>query len=268
MMRTTTRRATLAVVLLAGLLASSGVQSAPKLRLFETFSSKVDPGTDAPVPAPSPTLPHLTPHPEPDALPPPEILLPLAQGKTSDLVVKVLDLPDRPEFRRLDGSYFDLGWRFKGKKGGAWVGYIGSSTDFLNIPPQELANIMRLANLSVLPQPPRRLTPPARPQATPRGIFDAIPLLGMAMSLVLTVVVLRYLARNATNALEAAARGLVDWARTHARRPDGKPMRAPAGPDRSPMSPGPAARPSPTAAAAARRPTVVRRAPTLFSRLS
>jgi len=71
-------------------------------------------------------------------------------------VVKVLDLPNTPAFQRDDGSYVDLGYHFIGENGGEWVGYIGSSKDYLSISPDQMSGILQRAGLTQLPPVPSR----------------------------------------------------------------------------------------------------------------
>jgi hypothetical protein len=49
---------------------------------------------------------------------------------SGEAVVLVKDLPNKPELRRDDGKYVDLGYHFT-RTGGEWVGYVGSSTQYL-----------------------------------------------------------------------------------------------------------------------------------------
>ena len=71
-------------------------------------------------------------------------------------VVKVRDLPDTPAFQLDDGTYVDLGFHFIGETGGDWVGYIGSSKDYLTLSVDQLSGIMRLSGMESLPPEPKR----------------------------------------------------------------------------------------------------------------
>jgi len=71
-------------------------------------------------------------------------------------VVKVLDLPNVSAFQRDDGSYVDLGYHFIGESGGEWVGYVGSSKDYLSISPGQMPAILQRAGLTRLPPVPSR----------------------------------------------------------------------------------------------------------------
>lgn len=71
-------------------------------------------------------------------------------------VVKVLDLPNTAAFQQDDGSYVDLGYHFFSDESGEWVGYIGSSKDYLSLSEEQLSGIMRIADLKELPAAPTR----------------------------------------------------------------------------------------------------------------
>ncbi|MGQ0457640.1 MAG: hypothetical protein ACT4OU_11320 [Hyphomicrobium sp.] len=83
------------------------------------------------------------------------IVVPIPGGSSGN-VVKVLDLPDTPMFRRPDGRYVDLGWRFTAGDSGEWVGYVGSSSQFLRLSQEALSGMMLVAGRKELPPPPKR----------------------------------------------------------------------------------------------------------------
>ena len=76
----------------------------------------------------------------------------------------VKDLPNIPELRRPDGTYVDLGYHFKPFSKGEWVGYVGSSSSFLNFTETELQLLLKLGRLDKLPPVPHR--PPTSELAT------------------------------------------------------------------------------------------------------
>lgn len=82
-----------------------------------------------------------------------------SQTEKKAVVVKIIDLPDMADFQREDGTYVDLGWSFIGETDGKWVGYIGSDIDYLTISPEQLVAIMAAAKLTALPEPPKRVSP-------------------------------------------------------------------------------------------------------------
>ncbi len=77
-------------------------------------------------------------------------------------IEKVLELPDIPELRRLDGTYIDLGYLHQ-RDGGAWIGYIGSSTTYLTLSDQQLRRLMQVAGVRELPPVPVRAKPAGVP---------------------------------------------------------------------------------------------------------
>jgi hypothetical protein len=83
---------------------------------------------------------------------------------TGETIVMVKDLPNIPELRRPDGTYIDLGYHFKPFSKGEWVGYVGSSSSFLNFTETELQLLLKLGRLDKLPPVPQR--PPTSELAT------------------------------------------------------------------------------------------------------
>lgn len=84
-------------------------------------------------------------------------------------VVKVLDLPDSEALRFGDNTFVDLGWRQTAGKGGEWVGHIGSGTEYVPLNADQIAGILKEAQLKSLPLPPapRAETPSNKPATAP-----------------------------------------------------------------------------------------------------
>ncbi len=74
---------------------------------------------------------------------------------SSETVVKVKDLPDTGALRHKSGAYIDLGYRFT-TTGGDWVGYIGSSSQYIALPPEKLKALLAVAGEKGLPPVPSR----------------------------------------------------------------------------------------------------------------
>ncbi|MFM1813662.1 MAG: hypothetical protein RLZ98_357 [Pseudomonadota bacterium] len=75
----------------------------------------------------------------------------------SEVIQKVVDLPDIPALRRPDGTYIDLGYlHHKNGQTGEWIGYVGSSTSYLKMSPQRLNALLAIAGLRQLPATPDR----------------------------------------------------------------------------------------------------------------
>ncbi|MFN0218126.1 MAG: hypothetical protein ACKVP4_04830 [Hyphomicrobium sp.] len=129
-----------ALVVLLALAATADVASARrmKFRLFSGSNGSSHHSADAP--SKKSKLPIVVPIP----------------GGSSGNIVKVLDLPDTALFRRPDGRYVDLGYRFTSGDAGDWVGYVGSSTQYLPLSKDALNGMMMVAGLKELPPPPTR----------------------------------------------------------------------------------------------------------------
>lgn len=69
-------------------------------------------------------------------------------------VVKVLDLPDAPEFATGNGKFFDLGYLKRSDGTGEWVGWVGSPSRYIPLGPESLKFIMDKAGLKQLPPGP------------------------------------------------------------------------------------------------------------------
>lgn len=82
-------------------------------------------------------------------------IVPIPGLSSSEKIVKVVDLPDKPALLRRDGKYIDLGY-LHGSGGGEWVGYIGSSTTYVPLRGGKLQAFMRAAGLRELPPPPEK----------------------------------------------------------------------------------------------------------------
>jgi hypothetical protein len=75
---------------------------------------------------------------------------------TGETVVMVKDLRNIEQLRRADGTYVDLGYHYKTLFGGEWVGYVGSSSEYLALKPESLNVLLALGGLSELPPVPSR----------------------------------------------------------------------------------------------------------------
>lgn len=212
------------VAMLAVVLQVQEAAAKPRLRMMETFSST--------------SKPHASQHAKTDEdaaqkmpldysdadsdavtdapiLRPLEVDLPSFGGKvTPPEVVKVMDLPDAPEFQREDGSYVDLGWHFIGRSGGEWVGFIGSTTEYLTVSPEQLAAIMLAANITRLPDVPVRMS--GRNKSTSQGSdrgWGTIGLVSTIMSVIAAFMFIRYLQWKAAIGAAFLIRRLLQWFR-------------------------------------------------------
>lgn len=77
-------------------------------------------------------------------------------------IVKVMDLPNTPSFQRADGSYADVGVRYKQvaiffvpvwNYDVKWCGYIGSDKEYLDLDKDDLSELAEAASLK-LPDTP------------------------------------------------------------------------------------------------------------------
>jgi hypothetical protein len=82
--------------------------------------------------------------------------LPPIPGLRSEVVVLVKELPRTEALRRADGRYIDLGFKFHSGTGGEWVGYLGSSSEYLPLDDRKLTVLMSIAGLAELPPEPSR----------------------------------------------------------------------------------------------------------------
>ena len=109
---------------------------------------------------------------------------PTRAQRQSTTVVKVLDLPNSEALRFGENTFVDLGWRQTAGKGGEWVGHIGSSTESVPLNTDQIAGILKEAQLKALPPPPGARvqtprTPPKDVPAPPEAInlLDWVPML-------------------------------------------------------------------------------------------
>ena len=70
-------------------------------------------------------------------------------------VEKVVDLPDVPELKYKDGVYVDLGYYHYFIGGGKWVGYIGSSTRYIEFKEGALEALVAAGYLDEIPPEPK-----------------------------------------------------------------------------------------------------------------
>lgn len=77
-------------------------------------------------------------------------------GLGGEQIQKVLDLPNIPALRRKDGKYVDLGYLHHRFFGGKWVGYIGSSSKYVDLSEKNLTLMLRIAGVRKLPPVPER----------------------------------------------------------------------------------------------------------------
>ncbi|MBA4132553.1 MAG: hypothetical protein C0519_14155 [Hyphomicrobium sp.] len=95
------------------------------------------------------------------------------QGQASQskqpAVVKVLDLPDSETLRFNETTFVDLGWRQTAGHNGEWVGHIGSDAEYLPLSAEQIAGILKEAQLKSLPLPPapRAVTTGGEPATAP-----------------------------------------------------------------------------------------------------
>lgn len=73
---------------------------------------------------------------------------------TGESLVKVVDIPAT---EALIGKRVDLGYKFSGCSGGDWVGYVGSSSQYVRLTPEMLNQLLAAANLKEPPEVPNRL---------------------------------------------------------------------------------------------------------------
>lgn len=104
-------------------------------------------------------------------------------------VVKVLELPDVPEFRSA-GGFFDLGYLMRSDGTGEWVGYIGSKTSYIPFGPRSITYVMEHARLDRLPPEPTVDLDRARP-ATQLDMRLVLWLMVPVLLLIAAVVLLK-----------------------------------------------------------------------------
>lgn len=208
------------VAMLAVVLHVQEAAAKPRLRMMETFSSTSKPHdspharTDEDAAEKLP-LDHSDADSDAPIVRPLTVDLPSFGGKvTPPEVVKVMDLPDAPEFQREDGGYVDLGWHFIGRSGGEWVGFIGSTTEYLTVSPEQLAAIMLAANITRLPDVPVRLS--GRTKSTSQGSdrgWGTIGLVSTIVSVIAAFMLIRYLQWKAAMGAAFLIRRLLQWFR-------------------------------------------------------
>ncbi len=71
-------------------------------------------------------------------------------------IIKVAELADTPPLKRADGTFIDLGYRFDAMGGGQWVGYVGSTSQYLPLTNEQLNALMLVGEIRVLPPVPIR----------------------------------------------------------------------------------------------------------------
>jgi hypothetical protein len=130
-------------------------------------------------------------------------------------VVKVLDLPDSETLRFNETTFVDLGWRQTARQRGEWVGHIGSDTEYLPLNAEQIAGILREAQLKTLPPPPvpRAVTPrekPAPASPAPKGI-DLLGFIPILLGIVFMMYI-RYRITQATWDAAQSATGMVQRA--------------------------------------------------------
>jgi hypothetical protein len=72
---------------------------------------------------------------------------------SSEHIVFVMDLPNKPQLEHGNGTYVDLGYMFS-PSGDRWIGHIGSSTRYLPLTEAKLSKVMAIAGLKELPPIP------------------------------------------------------------------------------------------------------------------
>lgn len=183
-------------------------------------------------------------------------------------VVKVLDLPDSEALRFGENTFVDLGWRQTAGQGGEWVGHIGSGTEYVPLNADQIAGILKEAQLKALPPPPgaRAQTPRTPPKDAPAPP-EAINLLNW-VPMLMGIFLMMYIRYRITHATLEAAQGAAGLAqRALSQLLSAAKANAPAAPAASKAAPVRA--PSPVGMStpiknASRSSTVVRPAPGLF----
>lgn len=77
-------------------------------------------------------------------------------GGDAGEIIKIAELPDSPPLKRADGTFIDLGYRFDAMGGGQWVGYVGSTLQYLPLTNEQLNALMLVGEISALPPVPVR----------------------------------------------------------------------------------------------------------------
>lgn len=83
-------------------------------------------------------------------------------------VIKVLELPNSEALRLSENAFVDLGWRRNADNSGEWVGYIGSETEYVPLNAEQIAGVLKEAQLKSLPPPPTMRK--AAPQSPPKSV--------------------------------------------------------------------------------------------------
>ncbi len=127
-------------------------------------------------------------------------------------VVKVLDLPDSETLRLSENTFVDLGWRQTAGTDGEWVGHIGSATEYVPLNAEQIAGILKEAQLKSLPPPPvpHAQTPRAAPKDAPAppepiNLLDWVPML-------MGIFFMMYIRYRITRATVDAAQGAAGMA--------------------------------------------------------
>ena len=118
-------------------------------------------------------------------------------GGSSGTIVKVLDLPDIEVLRREDGTYVDLGYLFHRGSGGQWIGYVGSSTSYLEMSETQIEALLLVAGVDKLPPVPER----------PAAGLWWVAILGLALLVGAAKLITKF-ARTAGHGAAAASRSL------------------------------------------------------------
>ena len=76
---------------------------------------------------------------------------------SAEILVKVIDLPHKPEFMLKDGNHVDLGYKFNSYwQGGEWIGHIGSDSQYVSLTEVQIAAMLKAASLTTVPPVPSR----------------------------------------------------------------------------------------------------------------
>ncbi len=75
---------------------------------------------------------------------------------SSDIIEKVLDLPDIADLLSSEGQYIDLGYLHYRDGGGEWIGYIGSSRTYYKLSKEQLDMMLASVGLDEPPAVPTR----------------------------------------------------------------------------------------------------------------
>jgi hypothetical protein len=76
---------------------------------------------------------------------------------TGERIMKVMTLPQKPEFTTRTGQHIDLGYLYQGCSSGKWIGYTGSSSQYVTFKDGMLPAVLAAAGIAAMPSEPSLL---------------------------------------------------------------------------------------------------------------